>query len=62
LNVFEIKSSKTFNKDFFKGIDYLKNIFGDRIKRSALIFDGNSEFSLKQNGTYNFRNFSLETF
>ena len=59
LNVYEIKSSKTFHKEFYKGIDYLQNIFGDRITRSALIFDGDLEISSVQNGAYNFRNFSL---
>jgi len=59
LGVYEIKSSKTFHKDFFKGIDYLKNIFGKRITRSALIFDGDSEMPSVQNGIYNFRNFKL---
>ena len=59
INVYEIKSSKTYHKDFYKGIDYLKNIFGDRITRSALIFDGDSEMPTVQNGSYNFRNFNL---
>ena len=59
LNVYEIKSSKTYHKEFFNGIDYLKNIFGIRIMRSALIFDGDSEMPSVQNGAYNFRNFSL---
>jgi len=59
LNVFEIKSSKTYHKEFYKGIDYLKNIFGERITRSAMIFDGDAEIPSKQNGAYNFRNFRL---
>ena len=59
LNVYEIKSSKTYHKEFFKGIDYLKDIFGARITRSALIFDGDSEVPSNQNGAYNFRNFQL---
>ena len=59
LIVYEIKSSKTYHKEFYKGIDYLKNIFGKRITRSALIFDGDSEVSSNGNGAYNFRNFHL---
>ena len=59
LNIYEIKSSKTYHKEFYKGIDYLKNIFGKRITRSALIFDGDSEMSSNGNGAYHFRNFHL---
>ena len=60
LNIYEIKSSKTYHTEFYKGIDYLKDIFGERITRSALIFDGDSKMSSIQNGAYNIRNFSLE--
>ena len=59
LGIFEIKSSKTYHKEFYNGIDYLKNIFGKRIIRSALIFDGDFEMPSDQNGAYNFRNFKL---
>jgi predicted AAA+ superfamily ATPase len=59
LNVYEIKSSRTYHREFFKGIDYLKGIFGERITRSALIFDGDSELLSAQNGVYNFRHFRL---
>jgi len=59
LNVYEIKSAKTFHKDFFKGINYLMNIYGKRITRSAMIYDGSHEMTSPQNGAYNFRNFNL---
>lgn len=57
---YEIKSSQSFHKEFFKGIDYLKGIFGDRLTRTAVIFDGKDELPTEQNGVYNFRNFYLE--
>ncbi|MDR3268721.1 MAG: ATP-binding protein, partial [Tannerella sp.] len=59
LHLYEIKSSKTYHKEFYKGIDYLKNIFGERITRSALIFDGDTEIPSVRNGVYNFRDFRL---
>lgn len=59
LSIYEIKSSKTYHKEFYKGIDYLKGIFGDRINRSALIFDGELEMRTIHNGAYNFRTVSL---
>jgi predicted AAA+ superfamily ATPase len=60
LYIYEIKSSKTFHRDFFKGINYLKSIFGERITHSALIFDGDTEVASDQNGMYNLRHFSLK--
>ena len=60
LNIYEIKSAKTCHKDFYKGIDYLTDIFGERIIRSALIYDGDAEIRSVRNGTYNFRNFHLD--
>lgn len=56
---YEIKSAQTFHKEFFKGIDYLKGILGDRLARTAVIFDGKDELHTEQNGIYNFRNFYL---
>lgn len=57
---YEIKSAQSFHKEFFKGIDYLKGIFGDRLTRTAVIYDGRDEMHTEQNGVYNFRNFYLE--
>jgi predicted AAA+ superfamily ATPase len=57
LHIYEIKSAQTFHKEFFKGIDYLKTIFKERITRSAILFDGDSELPAQQNGVYNFRHF-----
>lgn len=60
MHAYEIKSSGTFNKDFLKGIDYLKDIFKTRITRSAILYDGKEEKHTRQNGLYNYKNFELE--
>jgi predicted AAA+ superfamily ATPase len=59
LFLYEIKSSKTYHKEFYKGIDYLKGLFGARVTHSALIYDGDSETFSQENGAYNFRHFRL---
>ena len=59
LQLFEIKSAQTFHKEFHKGIDYLKNIFKERVQRSVLIYDGSFEQPIQEKGIYNFRNFEL---
>lgn len=42
LDIFEVKSSQTFNKSFVKNLDYLKELLGDKIRNSAVIYDGDN--------------------
>lgn len=42
LNLYEIKSSKTFNKDFLSNLKVIKNLLGDKVVSSTLIYDGES--------------------
>ena len=60
LCVYEIKSAQRFQKEFFSGIDYLKDLFKEQIVQSALIYDGDYEIVQTEKGVYNFRNFRLE--
>ena len=60
LHVYEIKSAQRFQKEFFNGINYLKDLFGEQITQSALIYDGADEVTQTEKGIYNFRHFSLE--
>lgn len=59
LYAFEIKSSQTYHSEFYKGIVYLKSLLGNRITRSALIYDGTVEKKSLENGAMNFRDFYL---
>ncbi|MBD5329009.1 MAG: ATP-binding protein [Bacteroides sp.] len=50
LNLYEVKASKTFSKDFKKNLDYLKkNISNFTIKKSIVIYDGDTFPSLAIN-------------
>lgn len=60
LQAYEIKSAQTYNADFYKGLRYIKPLFGDRITRSALIYDGSLASDAPENGALNFRDFYLE--
>lgn len=42
LKLYEVKASKTFNRDFLKNINYLKDIFGDKISFGTVVYDGES--------------------
>lgn len=60
LSAYEIKSSETFNLDFFKGINYIKDIFKERLIRSAVIYGGDTETPANEKGVINYRNFYLK--
>lgn len=42
LQLFEIKSSKTYHRDFTKNLDYLKKLFGEKVTRATVVYDGDS--------------------
>lgn len=42
LELFEIKSSKTFNRDFIKNLKAVKELMGDKISVTTIIYDGES--------------------
>lgn len=51
---FEIKFSKTFNSDFFKSINYIKNIIPN-INNSFVIYNGSDNFKVKNTNIINFK-------
>ncbi len=58
LSIMEIKSAKTFTKDFMRGIKHLEDILGEDIVRSCVVYDGDLESPTLMRGIYNFRNIS----
>ncbi|MBO4282912.1 MAG: ATP-binding protein [Bacteroidales bacterium] len=60
LYFYEIKSSQTFNAKFFDNIKSVSKIFGDRVTKSAVIYDGRDTIESEVNGLYNFRNIPFE--
>ena len=60
LEAYEIKSGMTFNTDYFKHLHYLQSLLGERIARTAVIYDGNQENNQPIDGYCNFRHLSLE--
>ncbi|MBS1579117.1 MAG: ATP-binding protein [Bacteroidetes bacterium] len=60
LYAYEIKSAKSFNKDFLNNLNYLKTLLGNKLVSTQLIFDGEMEIHSKENGSVNFRNIKFE--
>lgn len=40
IDLFEIKSSHTYNRAFIKNLTYLQELFGDKIRHKAVVYDG----------------------
>lgn len=59
LYFYEIKSSQTFNAKFFDNIKSVSNIFGDRVTKSAVIYDGKETIKSEVNGLFNYRNLPI---
>lgn len=60
-NAYEIKSAKSFHSDFMNNLKFLKNLLGDKLIRTTLIYDGETEIQSPKNGIYNFRDFDFES-
>lgn len=60
LEAYEIKAGMTFHTEYFKNLHYLQSIIGERMKRTAVIYDGDQENQQLIDGYCNFRNLQLE--
>lgn len=56
LHAYEIKAGMTFRQDYFTQLTYLKEVLGDKLIKSQVIYDGSQEKSQSTNGIINFRN------
>ena len=56
LYAYEIKSSKSFAKNFVAGLDYLRKTVGKDVVSTQVIYDGENDVYSSENGVINFRN------
>jgi hypothetical protein len=59
LEAYEIKSCKTYSPDLFKNLNYLKDLLKDNITKTMVIYDGDQESLVSDNGFCNFRTINL---
>lgn len=57
LNAIEIKSSTTFNSKFLKNLNYIDNIFGDRLIDQYLVYSGDIDFEINNCKVINYKTF-----
>lgn len=55
VDMYEIKSSQTFTAKFFDSIEKVSKLFGERVKRSALIYDGANMSETEKKGIFNYK-------
>ena len=56
----EIKSSQTFNKNLFKGLDYIRTLFSGKTETTILCYDGDMHQSFQHHRIVNFRDLVQE--
>jgi predicted AAA+ superfamily ATPase len=57
---YEVKSAKSFHSTFLDNLKYLKSVMGDALVRTQVVYDGDIDLNLPENGMVNFRNFARE--
>lgn len=60
LLAYEIKSATSFTKSFANNLKYLKNILGNTILSTTIIFDGNESIISNENSIVNFRDIKFD--
>jgi len=56
LEAYEIKSSCSLHPSFFKGLDYFKKLYGEKVVSSSVIYDGDEHSDIPYRAFGNFRN------
>ena len=56
IDAIEIKSSSTFDKDFMKGLKYIRSVFGSRVKNTTICYAGDLEQKIGDDHLVNFMN------
>ena len=59
LEAYEIKAGKSYQGDYFKHLRFLKELLGDQVSRTAVIYDGHTSLDAPFEGLYNYQDFSL---
>lgn len=60
LYAYEIKSAKSFTKDFVKNLNYFRKVVGDDVISTQIIYDGEQDIDTPENGMINFRSLKFD--
>lgn len=56
VHAYEIKSSRSFHKDFLKNLVFFKQLLGENLVLTRIIYDGEQDLESNECGMVNFRN------
>jgi uncharacterized protein len=59
VHAYEIKSARSFHKDFLKNLVFLKELLGESLVSTQVIYDGEQATHSNELGVVNFRNMNL---
>ena len=57
LKAYEVKSAQRYDSSFFNNLKYIRNLFGEQVVSTQVIYDGETNDFNPDNGIFNFRNF-----
>ena len=57
LKAFEVKSAQRYDTSFYNNLKYIKELFGDQVVSTQVIYDGETNDFNPDNGIINYRNF-----
>ena len=55
MRAFEIKSATQIHPDFYRNLKYFKKLYGDTVLSTQVIYDGEQEFDIPNEGYLNYR-------
>ena len=59
VEAYEVKSCKTYSQDLFSNLTYLKTLLKDNLSKTMVIYDGDQENFVSENGFCNFKHLKL---
>ena len=59
IDAYEIKSGKTYHKDWENNLDYLQNILNEKLHSSSILYDGENERQGLKNAVLNYKKLFL---
>lgn len=60
LNAYEIKSSKRFNQQFVKGLEYFRRLYGINVKETHVLYDGEDPVTFSNSTCVNWKKYISE--
>ena len=59
LRAYEIKSATSFHPQFIRGLEYFRELYGEKVVSTTVLYDGTETLTADYNGYRNYRDISF---